>query len=166
MPGILSQPLNRIRGTDWLNNQIVRMKRSLFFALITTATVNLLAADSHDSKSLRGDWIPVKAELSGQPMPDAMLKTISLKIGDGTYDVLVAGQPDKGTLEIDASTTPKSMIIKGTEGPNKGRTIPAIYELDGKTLRIWYDLSGAQRPKEFKTAAGTRLYLVAYQRKL
>jgi uncharacterized protein (TIGR03067 family) len=129
------------------------------------ACMNLLAADPHGNKALQGDWIPVKAELGGQTMPETVLKTISLKLGDGTYDVSVGGAPDKGTYEIDASTTPRSMIIKGTDGPNKGRTIPAIYELEGKTLRICYDLSGAQQPKEFKTAAGTKLYLVVYQRK-
>ena len=41
----------------------------------------------------------------------------------------------------------------------------AIYELNGDTLRICYDLSGSKRPTEFKTAAGTKLYLVTYNRK-
>ena len=141
------------------------MKHFLCIALIAVATTNLLAADPPDNTPLRGNWIPVKAELGGQPMPDAVLKTISLKLGDGTYDVDVAGQPDKGTYAIDPAAKPKAMTIKGTEGPNKGRTIPAIYEVNGKTLRICYDLSGAQRPKEFKSETGTRLYLVSYQRK-
>ena len=83
----------------------------------------------------------------------------------GTYYILASGEPDKGTYEIDTTAKPKGMVIRGTEGPNKGRTIPAIYEVNGKTLRICYDLSGAQRPKEFKSVAGTRLYLVTYQRK-
>ena len=43
------------------------------------------------------------------------------------------------------------MTITGTEGPNHGRTFPAIYELKGDTLRICYDLSGAKRPTEFKS---------------
>ena len=98
-------------------------------------------------------------------MADAILKTISLKLGDGTYEVSVGGKPDNGTFEVDASTTPKGMVIRGTDGPNKGKTFPAIYEVEGKTLRICYDLSGAKRPTEFKSVAGTRLYLVTYQRK-
>lgn len=141
------------------------MKYLIAIGFIGAAVVNLLAADRHDNKALRGDWIPVKAELGGTPMPDAVLKTISMKLGDGTYDVSVAGAPDKGTYEIDPAAKPKGMVIKGTEGPNKGRVIPAIYELDGKSLRICYDLSGAERPKEFKSVAGTKLYLVTYQRK-
>jgi uncharacterized protein (TIGR03067 family) len=141
------------------------MKYLLLFVVIGAAVVNLLAAEPQDNKQLRGDWIPVKAELGGKPMPDDVLKSISMKLGDGAYDVSVAGEPDKGTYEIDATAKPKGMVIRGTEGPNKGRTIPAIYEINGKTLRICYDLSGAQRPKEFKSVAGTRLYLVTYQRK-
>src|SRR6185312_3893179 len=124
-----------------------------------------LAADVSDAKAIQGDWRPVKAELGGQPMAEEVLKTISLNIGDGTYLVHVGNSPDKGTVAVDASTTPKSMTITGTEGPNKGKTFPCIYELKGDTLRICYDLSGAKRPSEFKTMAGTRLYLVDYKRK-
>ncbi|MGO8677029.1 MAG: hypothetical protein ACLQVX_14295 [Limisphaerales bacterium] len=32
--------------------------------------------------------------------------------------------------------------------------------LEGGTLRVCYDLSGKQRPSEFKSPAGTQLYLV------
>lgn len=133
-----------------------------FLAIVAWAT---FAADSHDTKPIQGDWIPVKAELGGQPMPDAILKTISLKIGGGTYEVYVGDKPDKGTVTIDSSTTPQSMDVTGTEGPNKGKTFPAIYELKDGTLRICYDLSGVKRPTEFKSVAGTKLYLVTYHRK-
>jgi len=65
----------------------------------------------------------------------------------------------------DSATQPKGMSVTGTEGPNSGKTFPAIYELKGDTLRICYDLSGAKRPTEFKSVAGTKLYLVTYVRK-
>jgi uncharacterized protein (TIGR03067 family) len=132
---------------------------------ILTATDSLLAADSPDSKALRGDWSPVKAELSGRPLPDAALKSIHLKLGDGTYDVTADGHPDKGTYQVDSTAKPKTMVIRGTEGPNQGKTIPAIYDLQGDSLRICYDLSGAKTPSEFKSQPGTRLYLVTYERK-
>ena len=141
------------------------MKYLLSLGFIGGAVVNLLAADPQDNKPLRGDWIPIKAELGGKPVPDNVLKTITMNLGDGTYHVLAAGEPDKGTYEIDPTANPKGMLIRGTEGPNKGLIIPAIYEVNAKTLRICYDLSGAQRPNEFKSVAGTRLYLVTYQRK-
>lgn len=40
----------------------------------------------------------------------------------------------------------------------------AIYELDGDTLRVCYDLSGKARPSEFKTKAETQLLLFTYKR--
>lgn len=141
------------------------MKYLLCFALLTSAVWTTLAADPHDTQSVQGDWVPVQAELASHPMPDAILKTISLKLGTNSYDVLVGNAPDKGTYTVDAATVPKSMVVTGTEGPNQGKVFPAIYELEGDTLRICYDLSGAKRPTEFKTLAGTKLYLVTYHRK-
>ena len=102
--------------------------------------------------------------MAGQPLPEAVLKSIRLKLDQGKYEVYVGGNPDKGSYTIDSTSKPKGMTITGTEGPNRGKTFPAIYELKGDKLRICYDLSGAKRPTEFKSLAGTKLYLVTYSR--
>ena len=142
------------------------MKRTFCIGLAVAASLGVLGADSSDdAKAVQGSWKPAKAELAGQPMAEAVLKIISLKLENGQYEVFVGAAPDKGTYTIDSTSKPKSMIITGTEGPNNGKTFPAIYELDGDTLRICYDLSGAKRPTEFKSIAGTKLYLVTYNRK-
>lgn len=116
------------------------------------------------SESIDGTWLASTAELAGVPFPEELRKSIKLVIGDGKYTVTVGAQPDKGTLALDASKTPKTVDITGTEGPNQGKTILAIYERTGDTLRICYDLSGAARPTEFKTAEATQLFLVTYER--
>ena len=122
-------------------------------------------ADSpDDAEAVQGNWKPIKAELATQPMSKNVLKSISLKMEDGKYEVFVGDKPDKGTYTLDSSTKPKSMTITGTAGPNSGKTFPAIYELKGDTLRICYDLAGTKRPTEFKTVAGTKLYLVTYKK--
>jgi uncharacterized protein (TIGR03067 family) len=142
------------------------MKHILYIGLTVAASLTAFAADpSDDAKAVQGSWTPAKAELGGQPMTEAVLKSISLKLANGRYAVSVGGSPDKGTYTLDSTSKPKGMTITGTEGPNKGKTFPAIYELKGDTLRICYDLSGAKRPTEFKSIAGTRLYLVTYSRK-
>ena len=142
------------------------MKHILGLGLTIAASLTAFAADpSDDAKAVQGGWLPVKAELAGQPMPESVLKTISLKLDHGKYDVSAAGEPDKGTYTLDAASNPKGMSITGTEGPNNGKTYPAIYEIKGDTLRICYDLSGTKRPTEFKSVAGTQLYLVTYNRK-
>jgi uncharacterized protein (TIGR03067 family) len=142
------------------------MKFILYIGLAITASLIGFAADSpDDATAVQGSWTPAKAELAGQPMTDDVFKSISLKLENGKYEVLVGVLPDKGTYTIDSTTKPKSMTITGTDGPNNGKTFPAIYELKGDTLRICYDLSGAKHPTEFKSIAGTQLYLVTYNRK-
>jgi uncharacterized protein (TIGR03067 family) len=135
----------------------------LFASLALTTT---RAAD--DLAALRGTWKPTKAELAGQPMPPPILQSITLKLDGANYEVIVqtpeGPSPDNGTIAIDAAEKPKAMTVTGVTGPNAGRTFPAIYELTGDRLRICYDLSGAKRPTEFKTAPGTKLYLVDYAR--
>jgi uncharacterized protein (TIGR03067 family) len=142
------------------------MKNVLCICLIIAASLAAFAADPpDDAKAIQGNWEPVKAELAGQSMSDALLKSISLKLDSGKYEVFVGNEPDRGTYILDVTSQPRGMVITGTEGPNNGKTFPAIYELKGDTLRICYDLSGAKRPTGFATVAGTKLYLVTYHRK-
>jgi uncharacterized protein (TIGR03067 family) len=144
------------------------MKKILCIAFIASASFTAPAAsdDSADIKSLQGSWIPAKAELGAQPLPADVLKTITLTLTNNNYEVTIKGeQSDYGTWTIDTSSKPKGMTIVGTKGPNTGKTFPCIYEVKGDTFRICYDLSGAKRPTEFKTASGTKLYLVTYNRK-
>ena len=142
------------------------MKYLLCICLAVGASLSAFAAGApDDAKAVQGNWKPAKAELAGQPMSDDVLKIISLKLENGRYEVFVGDEPDRGTYSVDSATTLKGMTITGAEGPNNGKTFPAIFELNGDTLRICYDLSGAKRPAEFKTVAGTKLYLVTYNRR-
>jgi uncharacterized protein (TIGR03067 family) len=139
------------------------------FCVSVALAVPLLAvapARADDAKALQGVWKPFKAEAGGQALPDAVVKTITLKLDKGRYEVTFTGDPkvDQGTTTLDTKSKPKGITIKGVKGPNAGKTIPAIYELKGDTLRVCYDLSGAKRPTAFKTTAGTQLALMTYKR--
>jgi len=137
---------------------------SLYLAVGASLQAFAFVAPHDDAQAVQGLWKPATAELAGQPMADAVLKMISLRLVNGEYEVRVGDAPDKGTYALDSGTDPRSMTVTGTEGPNRGRTFPAIYELKGDTLRICYDLSGEKRPTEFRSVAGTKLYLVTYVR--
>jgi uncharacterized protein (TIGR03067 family) len=143
------------------------MTRSLCVMLFLALSLSCLsqADDAKDnSQTLDGTWLASTAELAGQKFPDEIRKSIKLVIGDGKYTVMVGTAPDKGTVKLDSSQKPKTLDITGTEGPNKGKTILAIYENSGDTLRVCYDLSGQARPTEFKSEKGTKLFLVTYNR--
>jgi uncharacterized protein (TIGR03067 family) len=137
----------------------------LMVILPVAASARLAGAVEDKEEGLRGTWLPLSAELGKQKLPDATLKIMKLVLTDKTYAVHVADDVDKGTVKLDASKTPKAMDITGTEGPNKGKTMLAIYELKGDTLRICYDLQGKARPKEFTAMADQApLFLVTYKR--
>lgn len=139
------------------------LSRIGFIAVALAALTAFARAD--DAKSLQGLWKPEKAELAGKSMPDAAINAITLKINGDKYEVTVEGQgPDKGTCKLDTKAKPKRMSISSTEGANKGKTFPAIYEVKGDTLKVCYDLSGKDYPTEFKSAPKSMLYLVTYKR--
>jgi len=124
------------------------------------------ASAQSDAKAQEGIWKPIAAVLGGTTLPPPALQAITLKITGGNYEVTIVGEgPDKGTCTLDTSATPKRMTIKGTDGPNKGKTFLAIYEMkDADSMRICYDLSGSKFPKEFTAPKGTPLYLVGYRK--
>jgi uncharacterized protein (TIGR03067 family) len=123
------------------------------------------AGGQDDAKLIQGTWVPSAAELGGKEFPEEVRKSIKLVLSGDTYVVTVGKEgPDEGKCKLDPSKTPKTLDITGVKGPNTGKTILAIYELKGDTLRVCYDLSGKEHPKEFKTAPGSQLFLVTYQR--
>lgn len=117
-----------------------------------------------ERKLLQGTWLPTAAELGENPFDEATLKSMKLVLDGDKYTVTVGKAIDKGTTKIDPAAKPKTMDIIGAEGPNKGKTFLAIYELKGDTLRVCYDLTGKARPSEFKTKKGELLFLATYKR--
>ncbi len=124
-------------------------------ALIALA---LLAGDD-----VQGVWKPLSAEFGGEKFPETLIANWRLELKEGKYTLTGAESPDSGTYKVDDSMKPKAMDVIGGDGPNKGKTFLCIYELTGDKLRMCYDLSGTERPKDFKSAKGTKLYLVTYQ---
>jgi uncharacterized protein (TIGR03067 family) len=138
---------------------------SLLPALLVLALpVLAMSANLEDvDPTVDGTWQATSAELGGQKFPKTVTDTIKLTLEKGKYEV-IAESPDRGTVTYDTKAKPKTMDIQGTDGPNKGKTFLAIYELSGDQLTICYDLSGTSRPTEFKTLPKTQLFLVTYKK--
>jgi uncharacterized protein (TIGR03067 family) len=143
-----------------------KVKRAFVASLVVVAALGTLARGDaeQDRKDMQGTWLLESAQLGGQKYPEKLLKTMKLVLKDHGYTVTVGDQSDEGTVMLDPDKTPKAMDITGTNGPNKGKTILAIYELNGDTLRVCYDLSGEARPSEFEARPNTPLFLVHYKR--
>lgn len=142
----------------------MRFKSVLVLTLVLSFSMAAWSGEATDSDTMQGTWLPSMAELAGKKFPDEVRNTIKLVIKGDKYSVTVGKGVDQGTVKLNPAAKPKELDITGTDGPNKGKTILAIYELDGDTLRVCYELSGMGRPKEFKTREGTQLFLVFYKR--
>jgi uncharacterized protein (TIGR03067 family) len=113
---------------------------------------------------VEGSWRPVTAELDGNRLPGAELAELRLTLTATSYTLTNALGDDRGVVKKDGSQTPMTMDVTGTEGPNQGKTMLAIYQLSGDRLTICYDLTGKSRPTKFETRPGSRRFLVTYQR--
>jgi len=119
---------------------------------------------SADAKALEGKWMVATAELGGEPFPKVVTQAMRLTVTGEKYAFTEGKTLDQGTVKIDPSKKPKTMDIIGTDGPNKDKTFLAIYDVQGDTFRVCYDLTGKVRPTEFATKKGGVLFLVTYQR--
>ena len=114
-----------------------------------------------------GDWAVDSATLSGEALPNEAAATISLYIDEKTYIVNLGEQVDKGTVIVRRNVQPMELDITGTEGPNAGKTLLAIFDqADSNSLIVCYALDGRDRPKEFTSTAETGHCLVKYKRKV
>lgn len=144
--------------------------RLMLAASLIVACVSSNARSSDDEKvkkvraEMNGTWVPTEAELDGEKLPEKLFKSIKLVLKDAQYTARVGEQVDEGTVTLDLESDPTGMEIKGTKGPNEGKTIPAIYELKDDVLKVCYNLEGKNRPKEFKTTAGSKFYMVTYKK--
>jgi uncharacterized protein (TIGR03067 family) len=144
---------------------MIRSAVAVAAVVVLCAAGSLRADTKEDMKMLDGTWVPVSGELAGEKFPDETLKTIKLEVKDGKYTVTVGKEgTDKGIVTLDATKKPKEMDLVGTDGPNKGKKILAIYELTDDTLKVCYALDGKDRPKEFVTKQGTMGFMLTYKR--
>jgi uncharacterized protein (TIGR03067 family) len=136
--------------------------------LLTLLAVRAVHADDAKNadvrKQLLGTWQLTQGVVGGSPLPEQVVKNIRLELTDGKYRVTGAESPDEGTWNLHLDQKPFGLDVIGTDGPNKGKTFLAIFELDGDKLKVCYDLSGQARPTQFESKKQTLLFLAEYQR--
>lgn len=115
---------------------------------------------------LDGTWVPIAADVSGQALVVRELRVVRLVLDRGRYEIIDCSDAivDRGEIRIDRSATPPSMDIVGSAGPNAGRTMLAIFELDGDRLTVCYDLDGAVRPANMQPQEEQLLLSITYAR--
>jgi uncharacterized protein (TIGR03067 family) len=116
-------------------------------------------------KKFDGAWKAVSAKVNGEEEPAEELKKVHVAIEGGQYTVKLEDTViDKGNFTVDPATKPKQMDVKSVEGQNQGKTLLAIYELEGDDLKICLVDSDKDRPADFTADKDSGRILYVYKR--
>jgi len=70
----------------------------------------------------------------------------------------------KAKFKIDPIKKPKTIDYTVTDGPEKGKTVLGIYELDGDTVKFCFSAPDKERPSEFTAKEGSGRTLSLWKR--
>jgi uncharacterized protein (TIGR03067 family) len=115
---------------------------------------------------LPGAWVPVAANVSGKELLVAELRVKYLVFDGHDYSIIDRSNQivDRGEYLVNENATPQTLDIVGRDGPNAGRSMLAIFELDGDRLTVCYDLQGNSRPVDMLPQENQLLLSITYER--
>lgn len=143
------------------------MRRHALLALAAGClTAAKAGADDKELAKLDGTWVAQSVEVGGNKIPDEELKKFPgrLTIKGGKWTLKAGERSQTGTFTANAAKKPAQMDIKPGDGPNAGKTIAAIYQQDGDTLKVCYAPAGKERPTAFGTTDKPGYALIIYKR--
>ena len=111
---------------------------------------------------LQGTWAVVSVERDGKPLKPDEIKNAKLVINGANYTLTLGEETIQGTYKLQPAKNPKAIDANRTKGPDQGKTVQGIYQLDGDTLKMCYHAPGKDsRPTAFATKAdsGHALYV-------
>jgi uncharacterized protein (TIGR03067 family) len=119
-------------------------------------------------RGLEGAWAPVAATVGGHSLVVAELRVKYLVLDSGGYSIIDRTNQivDRGDYLADETASPKTIDIVGREGPNAGRTMLAIYQLEADKLTVCHDLDGKERPSDMQSNDAQLLLSITYTRAL
>jgi uncharacterized protein (TIGR03067 family) len=108
-----------------------------------------------DRERIQGTWTGVAIEVDGKPSPAHMVAALKLVFKGDTLTYVV-GEPGATnfTFKLDPTTKPAGFDMTHADGENKGKTLRAVYSLEGDGLKICFGRPD-QRPKELTAKAGS-----------
>lgn len=146
--------------------------KSFLALVVLLAASSFLTADDKDAAKkelakFQGTWIFESIEVEGEKVPPEGLKGSKLTIKDDTFTVTGADGLFKGTFKIDPTKKLKEIDVTFTDGPEKGKTMVGIYELDDETYKPCFKMEGKDRPTEFtgKKGSGQGLEVLKKEKK-
>ncbi len=140
-------------------------------AVVCVLAANLGAQDTaKELKKFDGTWRIVSANKSGKEAgPGDLPEGMRLVFGKGKVTVVIPGPDGRdeqkvSAIKIDPTKKPKQINITHEGGNEKGKTLPGIYEFDGKRLKMCVNDGGGDRPTAFASPEGSRILYFILER--
>jgi uncharacterized protein (TIGR03067 family) len=126
------------------------------------------AADEASKKDLdrmQGDWAAASLVRDGQALPDDDAQSLFRTVKGDRYTVFRFKQTvGKGTFQVDATRTPRTIDYFPDTPQGKGPAVRGIYEFVGeKKYRVCYAPPGKDRPTEFASKPDSGHTLVVWE---
>jgi uncharacterized protein (TIGR03067 family) len=109
-----------------------------------------------DLKNLVGTWKVTSREANGEKAPADSLKGMFVKVAnDGTTTVTKEGKEIRKVkwINIDPTQKTKTVDVEVVEGDDKGKTLLAIYRIEGDEFTVCVANTGKERPTTFSAQA-------------
>jgi uncharacterized protein (TIGR03067 family) len=115
-------------------------------------------------KELEGTWVSAAATHAGQPVGDDLAKGAEIVFSGDKYTATLGGVTETGTFTVGRAKKPYTIDLKAVSGAKRPKGPPAIFEVDGDTLRICFALDTKVPPKDFTSTAENKHFVVTYKR--
>jgi uncharacterized protein (TIGR03067 family) len=130
--------------------------------MMAVAAVLLVGAE--DRGTIQGRWKTISLERGGKPIASRTEPNdkMALLIEGDRYDWTGGDVPMGGTYTLDPTKTPKEIDLRPSSGPDQGRTLKGIYQIEGDTLKVCLAGPGEERAAQFESKEGSRhsLYIM------
>ena len=125
--------------------------------MANTDATSFSDAITEEMKKFQGTWKQIAYERDGvtEPLDEQGWEPRVTFTGDTFVVTLADGSiPIKGTYTLDPTRNPKTIDWNDTIGEDAGKTLLAIYALEGDRLAFCAAYPGQERPTAFRTRPG------------
>lgn len=143
----------------------MKTKLILGLAVVVVLTPSFRADDAgKELEKFAGEWVAEAVEREGRQLSEGEVKKVRLTVKGEKYTFRMGDQVIEGTHKLDPSKTPKQIDAVRTKGPDAGKTLRGIYELDDTTYRVCFAAPDKDRPTKFSSKEGGGVRVLTFKR--
>jgi len=145
------------------------MKVKMLAALVVGLLYLSVRAEENDAvnkelEKFTGTWKAISSERDGKQLPEDEVNKVQLIVKGKKYQLKTGDQVIEGTHKLDPTKQPKQIDAVRSEGPDAGKTLHGIYELNDEMFRVCFAPPGKDRPTTFATKEGEGQRLLTFKR--